>query len=430
MKDINADWKSLSLMHEKMQTIKEACRFINTKSSSIKKKLFQLSEYTVNPSKFLMNIQPNITPCPSSKTTAPIFITARFRSGSTFLWNFFSNLPGFTAFYEPLQENLLQHLARKTPAQASHIGVHSYWEEYNHIAPDLAKLHHKEFGFRKLLLEEDDYYDELKQYISFLTQSTGDAIPVLQFNRVDFRLPWLKKNFPDVRIVHLYRNPRDQWYSMVKTHIYQDVTDADINTNYDLLLWGVYLAGYFPFLMDSITSSYERHYYIWKLSELMGKRCADISINFDNEILLSPERALNKMKKLMDIEEYQNIFLENIASVQKGQWRSVRPQEWFDEIEKRCDKKLNDLGLMDFFATRPLSVIITDFSKAWGKIFPVPPDTLLKKTIAELIKNRGESAQSIAGINDDLNKIVASSNEVAENSQKIVNEYVKKAKRF
>src|SRR5262245_55357484 len=33
-----------------------------------------------------------------------LFITARFRSGSTLLWHLYANLPGVTAYYEPLHE--------------------------------------------------------------------------------------------------------------------------------------------------------------------------------------------------------------------------------------------------------------------------------------------------------------------------------------
>src|SRR4029453_9208736 len=37
-------------------------------------------------------------------TRRPVFITARFRSGSTLLWNLFRHLSGCTSYYEPLNE--------------------------------------------------------------------------------------------------------------------------------------------------------------------------------------------------------------------------------------------------------------------------------------------------------------------------------------
>jgi hypothetical protein len=33
-----------------------------------------------------------------------VFITGRFRSGSTLLWNIFRNIEGFNAYYEPFNE--------------------------------------------------------------------------------------------------------------------------------------------------------------------------------------------------------------------------------------------------------------------------------------------------------------------------------------
>ncbi len=35
----------------------------------------------------------------------PVFVTARFRSGSTLLWNLFRNTPEETAYYEPLRSH-------------------------------------------------------------------------------------------------------------------------------------------------------------------------------------------------------------------------------------------------------------------------------------------------------------------------------------
>ena len=415
---------ALNYMNKKMGEIRNACRHINTEGSKIEKKISQVSKKIERTPEGKMSSQSYIAPTTSVKTT-PVFITARFRAGSTFLWNYFSDLPGITSFYEPLQENLPQHLIRQTPTQESHIGVHSYWDEYENISIDIKRLHSEEFGFRKLFLEEDDTYDELKCYISFLIHSTPGMIPVLQFNRVDFRLPWLRKNYPDAKIIHLYRCPRDQWYSMVKGHLNMSVTDANLNTNYDLLLWSVYLAQYFPFLTDSIESSYERHYYIWRLSKLMGERCADTSISFDDEILKSPELALQKIQSVIDINGHEDKFLSSIARVQKNLWQSVRPVSWFEEIEKCCDKKLNELGLLNFFASKPLKEIMADFSDVWKRIHSESPHELLKKTIILLLQARGETAVSIGRIGDDLDKIVATSNEVAENSQKIVDKYLK-----
>ena len=47
----------------------------------------------------------------------------------------------------------------------------------------------------------------MKQYVQLLIEKAS-ARPVLQFNRVDFRLPWFRHHFPHATIVHFYRHPK------------------------------------------------------------------------------------------------------------------------------------------------------------------------------------------------------------------------------
>ena len=412
---------TLSLMEKRMNLINEKCTWIESEGKRIKTMfpcIYNNKEHKV--------INNGII---DDKNATPIFITARFRSGSTFLWNFFRQISNATAYYEPLHENLLQHIGRQTPVQGSHIGVQSYWIEYAHIASDLINRHNKEFGFRKLLLEESDDYPELAKYILFLIKSTKDACPILQFNRVDFRLPWLRKRFPEAKIIHLWRNPRDQWYSMVKSCLSQNVISPDINTNYDILLWSIYLSKDFPFLVDSIQSSYERHYYIWRLSNIMGTRCSDISIDYDNEIQLSPEIALNKIKQTIGISGHERDFISNISPVETGKWETIRPADWFEETENRCDRKLTKLGLVDLFGIKPLKEIIDICAPYWQELNPEGSEQLIQQVISLYLSSRGETATFINSVNDNLNIIVEASNEVGDNSKKIVDLYLAETNR-
>src|SRR5688572_7553199 len=75
-----------------------------------------------------------LTP-PSDDRPQPVFITARFRSGSTLLWNLFRNVPGCTAFYEPLNERRwFDPAARGDRIDKTHLGVSDYWREYEGLA--------------------------------------------------------------------------------------------------------------------------------------------------------------------------------------------------------------------------------------------------------------------------------------------------------
>ena len=67
-----------------------------------------------------------------SKT--PVFITARFRSGSTLLWNIFRHVSGCTAYYEPLNERRwFDRNLRGNQTDNTHIGIDNYWREYDQL---------------------------------------------------------------------------------------------------------------------------------------------------------------------------------------------------------------------------------------------------------------------------------------------------------
>ena len=63
-----------------------------------------------------------------------IFITSRFRSGSTLLWNLFREVGGCTSYYEPFNERQWFNKAlRGDDVDSSHRGVDDYWAEYNDL---------------------------------------------------------------------------------------------------------------------------------------------------------------------------------------------------------------------------------------------------------------------------------------------------------
>jgi hypothetical protein len=357
--------------------------------------------------------------------STPIFITGRFRSGSTLLWQLFRQLEDVVAFYEPLNDALLYHIEAGSPPQQSHVGATSYWDEYLPVLPELRKYHRIEFGLWRLFLEKNDEYPELENLIRFLINSCGSRRPVLQFNRVDFRLPWLKAHFPMAKIIHLFRNPRDQWFSVVRDLPPEKWADSDINTNYDVQLWSSSLARHFPFLAGPIRTSYERHYFMWLLSKIMGERCADVSIDFDSEIQECPEKAIAKLGKIVNIsEDFSSQLISTIVPVKREGWKSFMPPKWFAEIEYRCENLLNRLGLLDGFGLKPLSAIIENRSQYWAEFSSFPEDPFLKTLLTIFAQARGEKLLFIAEVNRHLNMIVSASNEVRDNSKKIVDLHI------
>jgi hypothetical protein len=296
----------------------------------------------------------------------PIFISARFRSGSTLLWNIFDSLPGFTAYYEPLHDNLIAHI-RNTPPMESHRGVLSYWDSYKPFLGELKKHHHREFGFSRLILEEEDEHDDLKAYLDFLLEKTTPNRAVFQFNRVDFRLPWLRRHFPEATIIHLLRNPRDSWISARRHLPGNKWDDPYYHDAYDLLQWIASLEEKFPFLIrPEPVSSYEPHYYIWKLSELMGRRWSDCQLDYDADIRENPLKGFEKLvragcMKPEDAEQSRELIIADALS----NWRQYDNDAYYLEIENRCERVLERLGIISDFGKTPLGKIRKKHKSKW-----------------------------------------------------------------
>jgi hypothetical protein len=305
---------------------------------------------------------------------APIFISARFRSGSTLLWHLFRQIPACRAYYEPCHDQLLAHIEVKTPPLEGHLGVQSYWDEYFPILDQLKELHDRDFGVNRLLLEANDTHEELAQYVQFLISSAAPGIAVLQFNRVDFRLPWLRAQFPEAKILHMFRNSRDQWFSMVKDLSKEQRLNSYINTGYELMTWSCSLAFDFPFLFSPrIRSSYHRHYILWKLSKLMGERCSDLSVDFDNDLIGNPRRTIEQILTTSGLTVLATDPLANLVSVPKsGQWRAVESEEWFHRAEAECDEILEQHGLLDRFGLQPLPAIKLGHPEEWQAFGDAP----------------------------------------------------------
>lgn len=294
----------------------------------------------------------------------PIFITARFRTGSTMLWNLFRQLPEVCAYYEPLHDYLTSFLKIPVEVQKSHLFVKSYFDEYLNT-PKAVSLHRTDFANYKLYLEGQDSYPELYAYIDALVESVPAwQTPVLQFNRIDFRLAWIKKNFPDVGLLHLVRNPRDEWYSTLEP--FNNDIDKDIDFDgYDLTTWARDLYKQFPFLATpQIESIYQRFYYLWKLSYLAGQRLSDLTVSYE-DILSNPQKKVTELLYFADLYSDRNldICLKIVESNPKRAWKKDREDSWFDEMEQKCEIILDELGLNSDFALLPLQEIQKNSSK-------------------------------------------------------------------
>jgi hypothetical protein len=280
----------------------------------------------------------------ATATNPPVFITGRFRSGSTLLWNLFRRVAGCTAFYEPLNERQwFDASIRGERIDSTHLGVTDYWREYEGLT-SLGQYYRRDWIDRNLYMPARFWDPELYNYVATLV-AAAQHTAVLQFNRVDFRLPWLRHNFTNAKLIHLYRHPRDQWCSSlvdiqaVPKNI--SATNFDAYDQFYLLPWARDLSYHFPFL-DPRTADhpYDLFYYIWKLSYLFGRKYCHGSFCFET-LCQSPDIELQRLMQVSSIRTYDLNELRKLVVPQKSKWSQYADQSWFAEREGRCEVVLS-----------------------------------------------------------------------------------------
>jgi hypothetical protein len=273
----------------------------------------------------------------------PIFITARFRSGSTFLWNVFRHIDGYTSYYEPHNERRwFDPRTREERVDATHKQVEEYWREYEGLE-ELGAWYREDWVRRDVYMDETFWAPEMRRYIELLIENARMRA-VLQFNHVDFRLPWLRANFPQAKVIHLYRHPRDQWVSSLLGSKFP--TDGSISRfrrcdHFYLTTWARDLKYHFPFLDErSVSHPYELFYYIWKLSYWFGRAYADTSVGFE-DLVSDPRTWLTKLLVATDVHDYDlDVLMGVLERPEIGKWRRYADESWFERYEERCERVL------------------------------------------------------------------------------------------
>lgn len=147
----------------------------------------------------------------------PIFVVGWWRSGTTFLWNLLRDDDRYTGYFEPLHPHLklyLDHGGRER-TDPTHLAVSGYWTEYAGLHYDVfAESWRPWFGRDRWVLDADDDAPDLRDYLQALIDH-ADRQPVLKTTRAALRAEWVRATFPEATIVHVARDPRCVWTSMV-----------------------------------------------------------------------------------------------------------------------------------------------------------------------------------------------------------------------
>jgi hypothetical protein len=286
---------------------------------------------------------------PAAQRSDVIFITGRFRSGSTLLWNLFRNIEVLTAYYEPFNERRwFDPRTRGDRVDSTHVNATEYWREYQGLEL-LSDYYCEEWVERHLYMDASFWAPKMKRYVELMIEKAPGR-PVLQFNRIDLRLPWFRQNFPYAFILHLYRHPRDQWCStLMDPHCFSKdgtMEQFAVHDKFYLRVWARDLKYHFPFLDEaSISHPYQLFYYIWKISYVFGRAFAHYSIAFE-DILKNPDEQLTQLLKVCRVEEYKIDKLKSlIERPELGKWKRYADEAWFRGQESICETTM-----ADFFA--------------------------------------------------------------------------------
>jgi hypothetical protein len=277
----------------------------------------------------------------------PVFITARFRTGSTLLWNLFRHTPGVTAYYEPLHPTLrLPQGQRAKALDPTHYDVAEYWAEYARI-DGLERWYTEPWDCRDLYLDSLDWKPALTAYIRLLIHAAWGR-PVLQFNRVDFRLDWLRHVFPHARLVHLFRHPRDQWLSALRDPAAfgpHDPPERFVDHDHFFLLGWVHdLSTHFPVLdWHLVRHPYRMFYLVWKLSYIWGRAYSGYSLAYE-QLLAAPRQTLGDLFAFLDLDQQLVPRVAKLVrSSANSNWRRYADAAWFNAHERAAEDLLDKM---------------------------------------------------------------------------------------
>jgi hypothetical protein len=189
--------------------------------------------------------------------------------------------------YEPLHPLLREYLIWPLRVYEHHYFVKNYFDEYTGF-DRVRELFDPWWATHNLYLEASDPADDLYRYIKYLieTASARRKKVLLKFNRMSFRLPWLRARFPEAKIIHIYRDKDSQWKSIVaraQEHLgREDVGQYSTHfRGFNIADWGEDLKRTFPELCaEQSKTGFERFSKLYDRSLATHRLHADVSVEY------------------------------------------------------------------------------------------------------------------------------------------------------
>lgn len=311
---------------------------------------------------FIQNEKENLAKVISSNQEKKnIFVSARYRTGSTYLYSLLSTLNNTSSFLEPLHPQLID-IANKDDnwhkhhaSLASHSLPGKYFQEYSNLDQSLLQRYHStKFTYQDLFLSSEDQNASLKRYINFFL-STSNNTNILQFNRTDFRLSWLKRNFPDALIINLRRSSRACYFSYLifYSRIHQiEIENEETLRQIENKIGGYYhLSDYIRLLGQWLIpesfiykiDNYEKLYLIDSLSNLWADNFADFIIPYET-LIESPHSFMRNLCSVFpgDISFDEGALLPARKSTASF-LQKYFDETWFHQREERCNEILSHI---------------------------------------------------------------------------------------
>jgi hypothetical protein len=372
---------------------------------------------------------------------SPVFIHTQFRSGSTYLWNKFSENNDLFCFYEPFHERLsrmtIKYFKELNPTVATSKHMRHpkmrqpYFIEYRKFVSRNSTgipFYKKEFAYDQFFNTENN--PDLERYISSLIKGAESRRPLFKFTRSCMRTAWFKKNYPGSVNIYLYRNPRDQWHSAVDLNIRNknpyflahDLMIAGKGSRNPMLAMLSCAVPLFEFNNDDYTkedsyytaliegySPEERYlifYYVWLLALMENCIHADHVISI-NKLADDPKEREAFLKYLDSVHIGHDDFQDN--DVQRYKSYSI-PDEKLKAIEARVGRMV--IGSLDPRKKELLDRKAASDERIRAIISEIPVDT------AEILKEElpyyGSLASTETRFREMVSKVAEQAAELAD----------------